>query len=75
MKVKQLYDSVVTPEYNANVRPYGVNSTDYVTYVSVAVRDVNVINVDEERGLFTFQGYLRKEWVDPRLAYNDSSVE
>jgi hypothetical protein len=72
-KVKKLYDSVVTPDYFPAVRPYGVNGTD-ATYVTVHLRDINVLNVIKEKGVFTFTSYIRKEWVDPRLAYNDTSV-
>jgi len=72
-KVKQLYDSVVTKDYNPNVRPYGVNGTDS-TYVVMKMKDVKVIHVDEDKGLFTFQSYAVKSWVDSRLAYNDTGV-
>jgi len=73
VKVKELYDSITTKEYNPNVRPYGVNGTD-ATFVYVQLRDVNIIHVDESKGVFTFQAYARKAWVDNRLAYNDSTV-
>jgi hypothetical protein len=73
-RIKTLYDTIVTKaDYNANLRPYGVNGTD-ATYVYIQVRDVNIIHVDTSLGVFTFQAYFRKEWVDPRLAYNDTAV-
>lgn len=73
VKVKELYDSIVTKDYYPNLRPYGVNGTD-ATFVTVQLRDVKILNVDETKGLFTFQTYARKSWIDPRLAYNDTTV-
>jgi len=73
VKVKELYDSVVTKTYNPNIRPYGVNGSDS-TYVVMKVKDVKVIHVDEDKGLFTFHAYAVKSWVDSRLAYNDTGV-
>jgi hypothetical protein len=73
-RIRTLYDSILTNQsYNINLRPYGVNGTD-ATYVYVQLRDVNVINVDPSLGVFTFTGYARREWVDPRLAYNDTGI-
>jgi len=73
VKVKEMYDSVVTKDYYPTIRPYGVNGTDS-TYVVMKVKDVKVIHVDDDKGLFTFQAYAIKSWVDSRLAYNDTSV-
>jgi len=72
-KVKELYDSVVTKDYNANLRPYGVNGSDS-TYVVLKMREVDIVHVDDDKGLFTFQALVAKSWVDSRLAYNDTSV-
>jgi len=74
VEVKRLMDSVITPEYFPNVRPYGVNGTD-ATLVTVQLHEINIIEVDEDKGRFTFQAYARKSWVDPRLAYNDTKVD
>jgi len=73
VQVKTLYDSIVTKDYNPNVRPVGVNGS-YTTYVYTSLKDLNVLSVDPLQGVFTIQGYARKEWVDPRLAYNDTSI-
>jgi len=73
VKIQTLYDAVVNKAYNPNVRPYGVNGTE-ATHVYVQLRDVNVIHVDESKGVFTFQAYARQTWVDTRLAYNDTGI-
>jgi hypothetical protein len=75
-RVKQLVDLIQGPEtgYVPSVRPYGVNGTD-ATKVFVSLRDINVIDVDETKGRFTFQAYFRQEWVDTRLAYNDTKID
>jgi hypothetical protein len=73
-KIKTLYNTIVNnTEYYAGVRPYGVNGTDS-TFIYFSLYDVNILHVDESKGLFTFQGYTKKKWIDSRLAYNDTSV-
>jgi len=73
VRVKQLYDLIFTPDYVPYLRPYSVNSTG-ATNIRVQFSDINVINVDEVKGQMTFQAYFRQEWVDSRLAYNDTAV-
>jgi len=72
-KVKSLYETIVNKDYYPNLRPYGVNGTD-ATFITLQLKDVNILHVDESKGLFTFQTYARKSWIDPRLAYNDTSI-
>lgn len=73
LRVKQLLDTIITPEYNINLRPYGVNDSS-ATLVSVYLRNLNILELDETNGRLTFQGFFEQTWVDPRLAFNDSEI-
>lgn len=72
-RIQQLLATIITPEYNANLRPYGVNGTD-ATSVGVFLRNVDIVEVDETNGRLTFQAFFRQQWIDPRLAFNDSDI-
>jgi len=71
--VKKIYEAVTGGEYCPATRPFGVNGTD-ATYITLYMKDINVLHVNTEKGVFTFQTYFKKEWIDSRLAYNDSTV-
>lgn len=59
--------SIFTPDYNINVRPY---SEAGPTKVTLQLKNLRAIEVDEVRGAITFQAISRARWNDPRLAYN-----
>jgi len=68
--VNRIQKSILTPDYNINVRPYDERNENGTTQVKVQFKDIRVIETDETRGRITVQGYFRQKWVDPRLAFD-----